>query len=71
MDGETPKAGTKTEKHVPWIEKYRPKTFDEIVGNEGATGKDYFVSGSPKLLIYQSISCFRYCIKISRFCQRW
>ena len=36
MDSETPKAGTKTEKHVPWIEKYRPKTFEEIVGNEGA-----------------------------------
>merc|ERR1712241_1530349 len=34
MDGETPKAGTKTEKNVPWIEKYRPKTFEEIVGNE-------------------------------------
>ena len=40
MDGETSKAGTKTEKHVPWIEKYRPKTFDEIVGNEGAARKD-------------------------------
>ena len=32
---ESSKMATKTEKHVPWIEKYRPKTFDEIVGNEG------------------------------------
>merc|ERR1712241_190881 len=39
MDGETPKAGTKTEKHVPWIEKYRPKTFDEIVGNEDTVSR--------------------------------
>ena len=23
------------EKNVPWIEKYRPKMFNEIVGNEG------------------------------------
>ena len=22
------------EKHVPWIEKYRPETFQEIVGNQ-------------------------------------
>merc|ERR1712241_217670 len=34
MDCEAPKAGTKTEKNVPWIEKYRPKTFQEIVGNQ-------------------------------------
>ena len=35
MATETPKTGNKTEKNVPWIEKYRPKNFDEIVGNEG------------------------------------
>ena len=23
------------EKNVPWIEKYRPRLFTEIVGNEG------------------------------------
>ena len=23
------------EKNSPWIEKYRPKVFNEIVGNEG------------------------------------
>lgn len=39
MDSETPKAGTKTEKHVPWIEKYRPKTFEEIVGNEDTVSR--------------------------------
>lgn len=27
-------SGSKKEKNVPWIEKYRPKTFQEIVGNE-------------------------------------
>ena len=25
---------SKVEKNVPWIEKYRPKSFNEIVGNE-------------------------------------
>ena len=29
-DTEKPK-----EKNSPWIEKYRPKLFNEIVGNEG------------------------------------
>merc|ERR1712241_1336426 len=39
MDCEAPKAGTKTEKNVPWIEKYRPKTFEEIVGNEDTVSR--------------------------------
>ena len=26
-------ASSKLEKNVPWIEKFRPKTFGEIVGN--------------------------------------
>ena len=30
-DTEKPK-----EKNSPWIEKYRPKLFNEIVGNEGS-----------------------------------
>merc|ERR1719415_175955 len=32
--GEKSKVTSKTEKNVPWIEKYRPKSFNEIVGNE-------------------------------------
>jgi len=36
---ESSKMATKTEKHVPWIEKYRPKTFDEIVGNEDTVSR--------------------------------
>ena len=27
------------EKNSPWIEKYRPKLFNEIVGNEGTYQK--------------------------------
>lgn len=26
---------SKKPRNVPWIEKFRPKTFQEIVGNEG------------------------------------
>lgn len=32
--GEKSKVTSKVEKNVPWIEKYRPKSFNEIVGNE-------------------------------------
>jgi len=32
--GEKSKMTSKVEKNVPWIEKYRPKSFNEIVGNE-------------------------------------
>jgi len=32
--GEKSKVTPKVEKNVPWIEKYRPKSFNEIVGNE-------------------------------------
>ena len=30
VESEKPKA--KTEKHLPWIEKYRPVEFNQIVG---------------------------------------
>ena len=29
------KGQEKIEKNAPWIEKYRPKLFNEIVGNQG------------------------------------
>ena len=32
--GEKSKMTSKVDKNVPWIEKYRPKSFNEIVGNE-------------------------------------
>ena len=35
------------EKNVPWIEKYRPKMFNEIVGNEGNFSRQ--VKGSYNL----------------------
>jgi len=36
LEPEKPKT---KEKHVPWIEKYRPTTFDEIVGNEDTVSR--------------------------------
>merc|ERR1712110_33632 len=33
------KEASSGERHVPWIEKYRPKTFDEIVGNEDTVSR--------------------------------
>ena len=36
MASETANKGKdKCEKNAPWIEKYRPKLFNEIVGNQG------------------------------------
>ena len=32
---EKPEKVDKTDKNAPWIEKYRPKLFNEIVGNQG------------------------------------
>ena len=29
------KGQEKSDKNAPWIEKYRPKLFNEIVGNQG------------------------------------
>merc|ERR1712038_1419121 len=37
--GEKTKGTTKAEKNVPWIEKYRPKFFTEIVGNEDTVAR--------------------------------
>jgi len=37
MASEAPK--NKAEKNVPWIEKYRPKNFEEIVGNEDTVSR--------------------------------
>ena len=34
-EGSSSSSKSRKEKNVPWIEKYRPKTFGEIVGNEG------------------------------------
>ena len=38
MAGEQEKVGGK-EKLVPWIEKYRPSDFQEIVGNQETVGR--------------------------------
>ena len=35
VDNAPAASATKKERNVPWIEKYRPTTFQEIVGNEG------------------------------------
>ena len=35
VDNAPASSATKKERNVPWIEKYRPTTFQEIVGNEG------------------------------------
>ena len=37
--GEKSKGTSKGEKNVPWIEKYRPKFFSEIVGNEDTVSR--------------------------------
>jgi len=34
VEAEKSKAGTKHQKNVPWIEKYRPVEFNQIVGNQ-------------------------------------
>ncbi len=33
VEAEKSKAGAKHHKNVPWIEKYRPVEFNQIVGN--------------------------------------
>ena len=33
VEAEKSKAGAKHQKNVPWIEKYRPVEFNQIVGN--------------------------------------
>lgn len=35
----TSSAPTKSNIHLPWIEKYRPQTFDDIVGNEDTVSR--------------------------------
>ena len=37
--GEKSKGTTKAEKNIPWIEKYRPKSFTEIMGNEDTVSR--------------------------------
>ena len=34
VEAEKSKAGAKHQKNVPWIEKYRPVEFNQIVGKE-------------------------------------
>ena len=36
------KGKERVEKNAPWIEKYRPKLFNEIVGNQGENLFSYF-----------------------------
>lgn len=38
-EAETPKASTKSSAHLPWIEKYRPISFEDIVGNEDTVSR--------------------------------
>lgn len=70
------KGQEKIEKNAPWIEKYRPKLFNEIVGNQGK--ECFFLFFAPErfgqifekdVLMLHSESM--YYIILQKLCRAW